>query len=162
MREYNEMIDRFHGKDFQEAGLSPRDAEWGEMYFLPKFIKIISDFPEKDEPKKGLKLVCHHYTLDSIQSQGYGPLLEIAKESGLTNLYKRIQENERSLKRAVIDELKEKKTPASSDEMKMVEDYAETKFNEAKEVLEQWHKVQQSTEKDEIKNQMWSFENTIK
>lgn len=161
MKEYNEMIDVFHNKSLK---IPPREAEYYEVELLDVLIRVVKDFPKKDKPCKGLKAICHHYTLDFLQKKGYEFFIEVAKKRGLIGVYNSLFNNNSDTIniRRIAKNRSRDMGQLSSREKYLVKSFAADMLEDAKDIIEEWHAIHRAESLDEVKKNIWSFENLLK
>ena len=158
MEYYNKIIDIFHQKKF---GISPGKAEVYELGLLDELINVVSSFPEPDEPKKGLKAICHHYALDFLKRKGYEHFLTIAGIEGLkgVNSFLIHQENSGQIEKIARNRIT---GPVSVRNKNLLYNFAEGMLANLKNVIEKWYEVYQAEKLEEAEELARRFADVIK
>jgi len=158
---YNKIIDTFHQKKCRKEGIPPRKAEAYELGLLVILIDVVSDFPEPDEPKEGLKVICHHYTLDFLKKRDYEYFLTMAKIEGLKGVHSFLTDQENSVH---IEKITRKRIPGSvsARSKSLSYNFAEDRLGDLKSVIGKWYEVYQAKKLEEVKELALRFADVIK
>lgn len=161
MQYYNKIIDTSHQKKSRDEGMSPRKAEAYELGLLDKLIDVVSGFPEPDEPKEGLKAICHHYALDFLKKGGYEHFLAIAKIGGLKRVKSFLIDQENSVH---IEKIARNRIPGpvSARDNDLLYNFAEDMLEDLKNVIGKWHEVYQAEKLEEAEKLARRFADAIK
>ena len=161
MQYYNKIIDIFHQKKSRDEGMSPGKAEAYELGLLDKLIDVVSGFPEPDEPKEGLKVICHHYALDFLKKKGYEHFLTIAKIEGLKGVHSFLidQENSVHIEKIARNRIPD---PVSARNKNLLYNFAEDMLEDLKNVIGKWHEVYRAENLEDAEELARRFADVIK